>query len=321
MSFNEYFRVATLAPDKDDEIEYLSIRSRVACNALVNSQRDIPGTGCNYEADVTEFFEEYKKLKSECGYPLPFNTLMMKVLVEGLKEAPRLNAHFDYKHLSSSGRLIIKKHIDVSMPVCFENGETFTVKVKELENKSLEEIAQQIELVKAKLKNTNFKKVLFNVAGQRMFGYAVKGKLIPTFAQFISAYTGKGKIAKFSKLFKKNSYRHEGYKKDSVGSLKVDDFTEGTVCFTNWGTLYEDLKVDITYIPPLYPQVFMFGTGRIKEVKDVYRNERGELDVRIRKVLPIMMVFDHKIGGAADLMPFIKKMDEIFENPEVMKEW
>lgn len=321
MSFKEYLRVATLAPEEGDEIEYLSIRSRVACNALVNSQRNIPGTACNYEADVTKLWDEYEKLKAECGYPLPFNTLMMKVLVEGLKAAPRLNAHFDYKHTSSSGRLIIKKHIDVSMPVCFENGETFTVKVRELENKSLEEIALQIELVKQKLKNTNFKKVLFNVAGQRMFGYAVKGKLVSTFAQFITAYTGKGKIAKFSKLFKKSSYRHQGYKKDGVGSLKVEDFTEGTVCFTNWGTLYKDLKADITYIPPLYPQVFMFGTGRIKEVKDVYRNEKGELDYRMKKVLPVTMIFDHKIGGAADLMPFIEKMDEIFENPGIIREW
>ena len=321
MSFREYLRVATLAPDEGDEIEYLSIRSRVACNALVNSQRDIPGTGCNYDPDVTALWQEYERLKKEVSYPLPFNTLMMKVLVECLKQAPRLNAHFDYNHTSSSGRLIIKKHIDVSMPVCFENGETFTVKIRELEDKSLEEIARQIELTKARLENTNFKKVLFNVAGQRMFGYAVKGRLITTFAQFIAAYTGKGKIAKFSKLFRKKSYRHEGYKKDGPGSLRVEDFTEGTVCFTNWGTLYEGLKADITYIPPLYPQVFMFGTGRVKEVKDVFRNEKGELDLRMKKVLPVMMVFDHKIGGAADLMPFIKKLDEILEHPEIIREW
>ena len=320
MSFKEYLKVATLAPDEEDKIEYLSIRSRVACNALVNSQRNIPGAACNYEADVTAFWQEYKKLKSECGYALPFNTLMMKVLVEGLKEAPRLNAHFDYHHLSSSGKLIIKKHIDVSMPVCFENGETFTVKLKGLENKSLREISDQIELTKAKLENTNFKKVLFNVAGQRMFGYAVKGKLITTFAQFLAAYVGKGKIAKFSKLFKKNSYHHKG-KKEGVGSLKVDDFTEGTVCFTNWGTLYGDLKADITYIPPLYPQVFMFGIGRVRDEKDVFRKENGELDFCEKKILPMMMNFDHKIGGAADLMPFIKKLDEIFSNPEVIREW
>lgn len=321
MSFKEYLRVATLAPDEGDEIEYLSIRGRVASNALVNSQRNIPGTACNYEPDVTALWEEYTRLKAECGYALPFNTLMMKVLVEGLRAAPRLNAHFDYNHLSSSGRLIIKKHIDVSMPVCFENGETFTVKLKHLEDKSLEEISAQIELTKAKLENTNFKKVLFNVAGQRMFGYAVKGKLITTFAQFLAAYTGKGKIAKFSKLFKKSSYRHKGIKKDGVGSLKVDDFTEGTVCFTNWGTLYEGLKADITYIPPLYPQVFMFGTGRVKEVRDVYRKENGDLDIRMKKVLPVMMCFDHKIGGAADLVPFIERLDEIFAHPEIIREW
>ena len=81
MDFKEYLRVATLAPEEGDEIEYLSIRSRVACKALVNSQRNIPGTACNYEADVTAFWEEYQLLKAECDYPLPFNTLMMKVLV------------------------------------------------------------------------------------------------------------------------------------------------------------------------------------------------------------------------------------------------
>ena len=65
----------------------------------------------------------------------------------------------------------------------------------------------------------------------------------------------------------------------------------------------------------------MFGTGRVKEVKDVYRNEKGEVDFRMKKVLPVMMVFDHKIGGAADLMPFVKKLDEILANPEVIREW
>ena len=321
MSLKEYLRAATLSPEEGDEVEYLSIRSRVASNALVNSQRNIPGTGCNYEPDVTALWEEYERLKRECGYSLPFNTLMMKVLVECLKEAPRLNAHFEYNHTASSGRLIIKKHIDVSMPVLFESGETFTVKIRELEDKSLEEIALQIELVKARLKNTNFKKVLFNVARQRMTGYAVKGSFGSTLAQFISAYTGKGKIAKFSKLFRKKSYRNAPYKKDGPGSLRAEDFTEGTVCFTNWGTLYDDLKVDITYIPPLYPQVFMFGTGRIKEVKDVFRNEKGEVDFRMKKVLPVAMIFDHKIGGAADLVPFIKKLDEILEHPEIIREW
>ncbi len=320
MSFKEYIKKASLAPEEGDKIEYMSIRDRLISNVLVNSQREIPGTACNYEADVTRLWEEYKSLKAECDYPLTFNSVMLKILVEGLKAAPRLNAHFEYNHRKTSGRLIIKKHIDVAMAVCLENGETFQIKLKHLEDKSLKEIALQAENVKDRLGKTNLKKVMFNVAGQRMLGLASKGKIIDTFSQFISAYFGKAKIAKFSKLINPKSYKKKSSGKKYEG-LKVDDFTEGTVCFTNWGPLYENLNVNITYIPPLYPQVFLFGTGKVNDKEYVYKDENGQLALGTKKVLPIMLVFDHKIGGAADLMPFIRRLDEIFENPEMLHNW
>lgn len=319
MSFEEYIRKASLAPEEGDIIEYLSIRDRLTSNVLVNSQRNIPGTACSREADVTKLWEAFLKLKSECDYPLTFNSLMLKVLVECLKVAPRLNAHFEYNQRSSSGRLIIKKHIDVAMAICLESGETFQIKLQHLENKTLKEIALQSEDVKLRLGETRLKSVMFNVARQRMLGLAVKGNLISTFSQFCSAYFGKAKIAKFSNLFKKKSYKNSGNK--SRNGLKVDDFTEGTVCFTNWGPLYDKLDVDITYIPPLYPQVFLFGTGRVTDKCCVFEEPDGSFRMGKKKVLPLTMVFDHKIGGAADLMPFIKRLDEILERPEIIFEW
>ena len=152
-----------------------------------------------------------------------------------------------------------------------------------------------------------------------MAGYAAKGKIITTLSQFTSAYFGKAKIAKLSKLFKKKYYTSSQPKKKN--SLKLDDFSEGTVCFTNWGTLYDGLDVNITYIPPLYPQVFLFGIGRTKKEKDVFKNEEGVVDIEYKDVLPVTMVFDHKIGGASDLVPFIRALDKILENPEIIKEW
>ncbi|MBQ1243036.1 MAG: 2-oxo acid dehydrogenase subunit E2 [Clostridia bacterium] len=319
MSFKEYIKKASLAPEEGDIIEYLSIRDRLTSNVLVNSQRNIPGTACSREADVTKLWEAFQKLKKECDYPLTFNSLMIKVLVEGLKAAPRLNAHFEYNHRATSGRLIIKKHIDVAMAVCLDSGETFQIKLHHLEDKSLKEIALQSEDVKLRIGETRLKSVMFNVARQRMMGLAAKGQLISTFSQFRSAYFGKAKIAKFSNLFKKKSYKNSGNK--TRNGLKVDDFTEGTVCYTNWGTLYDKLDVDITYIPPLYPQVFLFGTGRVHDKCCVFEEADGTFRMGKKKVLPMAMIFDHKIGGAADLMPFIKKVDEILENPEIIFEW
>ena len=40
-----------------------------------------------------------------------------------------------------------------------------------------------------------------------------------------------------------------------------------------------------------------------------------------KKTLPLTMVFDHKIGGASELIPFIRKLDEVFENPEIILTW
>lgn len=319
MSFKEYIRKARLSPEEGDIIEYMTIRDRLTSNVLVNSQREIPGTACNYEADVSALWNEFQKLKNTIDYTLTFNTLMLKILVEGLKAAPRLNAHFEYNHRSASGRLIIKKHIDVALAVCLDSGETFQVKIKNLEEKNLKETALAAEEIKEKLRNTNLKKVMFKVGGQRMLGLASKGKIISTVSQFHSAYFGKGKIAKFSKLFKKK-HRTANVRNKPYNGLTADDFTEGTVCFTNWGTLYGKLNVNITYIPPLYPQVFLFATGRVKDTEYVYKNEKGELTLGTKKVLPITLVFDHKIGGANDIIPFIKRLDEIFANPAMLRD-
>lgn len=319
MSFKEYINQAKLAPEEGDKIEIMDVRSRVFSNALVNAQREIPAVCCNYNADITAFWKEYESLKAECGYALPFNTLMIKVLVEGLKVAPRLNAHIEYDHHSTSGRLIIKKHIDVTVPVCSEDGQTIQVKARHLEEKSLAEIAVQLEELKCRLSKTNTKHAYFNVAAKRMAGYAAKGKVSTTFAQFRSAYFGKNKIAVFSKLFKKK--KHSSGTKPKYEGLRADDFTEGTVCFTNWGTLYDRLDVNITYISPMYPSVFLLAAGRVKDETYAFKNEQGVVDIGAKKVLPLTLIFDHKIGGAADIMPFIEKMDEIFENPAVIKKW
>ena len=106
MSFKDYLDKAALAPEEGDIVEYMTIRDRLTSNVLVNSQREVAGTSCNYELDVTGLYDEFMKLKNECGYRLTFNTLMIKILVEGLKAAPRLNSHIEYNHRSTSGRIL-----------------------------------------------------------------------------------------------------------------------------------------------------------------------------------------------------------------------
>lgn len=309
----EFLRGALTAPEKGDTVEYFNLKARVSGNVLTNAQRNIPSPGYTYEADVTEFWEEFQKLKKECGYHLTFNTVMMKVLAEGLKVAPRLNAHLEYNHTASCGRLIVKKHIDVAMPIILESGETFPVKVRAIEGKSLKEIAEQIDEIMYRVTKTDFNGVLFDTISQRMVGFVLKGKLWSSFRQISTGVIGKYKVSKVTAMFEKK-VKHE----DSLG---INDLNEGTVCLTNWGPLYKEMNGLVTYTPLLYPQVFLMAVGNMRDKEEVFRNEKGEIDLRAKKVLPITLIFDHRIGGFNDVMPFLRKVDEIFANPEILREW
>lgn len=313
MSIKKFINTALCKPEEGDTVEYFNLKARVSGNVLTNST-GIPAGGYNYEADITKFWDEFKALKKEVDYPLSFNTLMLRVLAEGLKVAPRLNSHLEYKARSSCGRLIVKKHIDVAVPVFMESGETFPVKLCKLEEKNMREISEEMERLLNTLKETDVDRVLFDVIAQRIIGFVLKGKIGMAMSQVISGYFGKYKVASFSGIFKHAP-------RDPKKSLQPYELNEGTICLTNLGSIGRELKGNVTYAPILYPQVFIMAIGAVKDVEYAYRNEKGEVDLGTKKVLPINIMFDHRIGGFGDIVPFIRKLDDIFDNPEVIREW
>ena len=313
MSFKEFLKATLNKPLPEDKVKYFGLRSRVSGYILTKAQQNSPTCGYNYEADITKFWEEFQELKENCGYELSFNTLMMRVLVEGLKAAPILNSHIEFNTTSSCGTIITKKHIDVAMPVLLKNGETFTIKVRETEDKSLKELSAQIKDLFERLKSTDIDKVMFDVITKKTIGLLLKGDVKATIAQTFTGYVGKHKVAKLDGRLKPAP--RDG------SMLFTEELDEGSVCMTNWGLLYNGLNGNVTYTPLLYPQVFLFTKGVVKDSEYAFRNEKGEVDIATKKTLPITLMFDHRIGAFNDVMPFIKKLDEIFQNPEIIKKW
>ncbi len=315
MRERKFLDAALNKPEPGDKIEYFNnIKKRMSGYILTNAQKDQPQASYSYEIDVTDMWEEYKKLKEICGYKLSFNTILMYSMVQGLKVAPRLNAHIDYNYIASCGKLIIKKHIDIAMPVVLNDGSTFPVKLCNSEEKNLQEFQAEIDDVVYKMKNTNIDEVLGELVVQRTVGFLLKGKFVSTIAQSVAGVVGKHKIASITDFFRKLEI-------DPENSLKSYQLNEGSVCFSSWAGLYEGLRGFETTSPLLYPQVFMMGVGSFVEKDFAYRNEKGEVDLKTRKMLPVTLTFDHRIGAFNDVMPFMKKLDEIFENPQVIHEW
>ncbi|MBR0348605.1 MAG: 2-oxo acid dehydrogenase subunit E2 [Clostridia bacterium] len=322
MTLKEYMKAARLSPDKEDRIEYMTMSDKMVSNAFVNGQRNSPSVCGTYDANATKFMEVFNKLKSECGYKLTLNTVVIKILIEGLKSTPRLNAHYKYNHTSTSGELIIKKHINVSMAICKSDGTTFQMKLQNLEDKTLEEIALIAADARKRLETSELDEVMFEVSRQRVIGELSKGRIVSPLYQSLSASFGKRKVVHLSKTLKSDFLKIIG-KKDLQPDcdVKIEELNEGTVCFTNWGAICDNSNFNIVSGPLLYPQVFLFSMGRLREEKCVYEDENGNLRLGTKQILPFGLNFDHKIGGAYELTPFIKKLDEIFENPEIMYSW
>ena len=315
MRERKFLDAALNKPEPGDKIEYFNnIKRRMNGYVLTENQRNQPQAGYCYEIDVTDMWEEYKKLKETCGYKLSFNTIIMKAMVEGLKAAPRLNAHIDFDHFRCCGTLTIKKHIDVSMPVMLDSGDTFPVKICNCEERNLQSLQEEINVMTQKMKNTDIDGVLFDLVIQRTVGFLLKGQIKKTVAQSVAGIVGKHKIGTFGGFFKKNAT-------DGEKGLKYYHLNEGTVCFSNWAGLYEGLRGFETTSPLLYPQVFMMGVGGFIEKNFAFKNEKGEVDVKTRKMLPVTLTFDHRIGAFNDVIPFMKRMDEVFENPQEIHTW
>ncbi len=310
--FKDFIADVTHGPVEGDKIEYFNLKAKISGNVLTNAQ-DMPTPGYTYDADVTEFWEEFRKLKAECDYKLTFNDLMMRAMVEGLKVAPRLNSYIEYNRLCTTGKLIIKKHIDIAVPILLETGETFPVKVRDCEEKSLKEISLRTAELARLIQTSDVDRVLFDLLTKRTLGFIIKGKIVTTVAQTLAGYIGKGRVATVKGIFE-HAERGEG-------CLMPDDLDEGTVCLTNLGAVNKTLNGRVTNAPLLFPQVFLMAVGVARDENYVYKNEKGEIEMGTRKTLPITLTFDHRVGGFGDILPYIKKLDEIFAHPEVIREW
>ncbi len=312
MDIKEFIRDVKHGPEPEDRIEYFNIKAKVSANVLTNAQ-DMPTPGYTYDADVTEFWKEFREFKKECDYNLTFNDLLMRAMVEGLKVAPRLNSYIEYNRLCTTGKIIIKKHIDIALPVLLNSGETFPVKVSACEEKSLKEISQRTAELVNMLKTQDVDRVIFDMIVKRTAGFILDGKIISTVAQTVAGYVGKGRVATLKGLFE-HAPREEGY-------LTPNDINEGTVCLTNLGAVNKTLNGRVTNAPLLFPQVFLMAVGVARDENYVFRNEKGEIDMGTKTMLPITITFDHRVGGFGDILPFIQKVDEIFANPKVIREW
>lgn len=298
--------------------EHFSLQRKIVANMTSESWKNIPHVAYNYEADVTDLIIELKKINSNrtTDKRITVNTLMLKIIAEGLKAAPQMNAHLDYNSFLVRGRIDRFEEINISIPMVMPDGHMMTVNVRGFEKMNLDEITEKIADTRRRAENTILDEAMYEVSFENTINELKKGRFLKAIGRLIGAKTGKYKIKLLSGDEKKKYYSMS-----TSDRLTGKDIEQGTVTVSNLGSLDRSLTGSVSLLEVVPPQVAAFGIGAIQDKVVCATDSCGCKNTEFRKILPVCIAFDHRALDFGDIIPFIKRCDDIFTNPSVISDW
>ena len=297
---------------------HFGIQRKIISNMTSESWETIPHVTYNYEPDVTAFMSEYKRLNlsQSASDKISVNTLMLKVITEGLKAAPVMNSHIDFNRRLVRGRLTTYEDINISMLMILPNGEMMTVNLHNFENKNLNEMAEEIKDISRRAQNTDLNEAMFEVSLDNTLTALKKGKIMQAIYRLIGSKTGRHKV----KTLKGKAKKEYNAIPESQ-RLTKHDIEQGTTTVSNIGSTYRRQRGSTCLLEIIPPQVTAFAVGAVQDKPVVVKDSFGNKKVEARQILPICIAFDHRAIDFGDIVPFLERLDDIFENPEQIRGW
>ena len=265
----------------------MEMHRRLIAYATANGWSSTPHVGYTYEPDVTDLMEVYESMRegfaAEHGHRLTVNVLMLKVLAEGIKLAPRMNAALDLPRdidpTNYDGTLTPHESINVAAPWHLPNGATLSLNMRDCGNKSLAELAAAAADLRARAEATDFDSLY-----KRMIDATLTGRVV-----------------------------------DIEGQLNPQDMLDGTITVSNIGSICK-APGSFNLIDVIAPQTTAIGISAVQRMPRVCVVD-GEERILPRSVMPICIAFDHRAMGFYDIVPFIDRLEQIFAEPEVIRTW
>lgn len=298
---------------------HFGIARKIVSNMTSESWETIPHATLTYEADVTELVKEVKKLNegnTDRSKKITLNTIMLKIICEGLKAAPAMNTHLEFNRKLVRGCLKYYDHIDISMPMVLPTGEMMTVNMHDMGNKSLSQMTEAINDTIRRAKNSDMNEVMFEVSLDNTMQGLKKGKILQAIRRLYGSKTGKHKVKTLSGKAKK-----EYYAIPTTERLTKHDIEQGTTTISNLGSIYREHKGVCALLEIIPPQTTAFAIDSIQKRPVVVTNSEGKDEIAIRSILPITIAMDHRALDYGDVVPFMRRLDEIFADVTVIRDW
>lgn len=299
------------------KIEKFDINRRVIAHSTHKAWSEVPHVSYVFEPDVTDFIDFFQKHREELSSKgkISINTVMMKVISEGLKASPALNSLLYYNPKNKVGLQKFSSDINIALPWLLEDGRMITPIVKNVESKNLFEITAYIDDIARRIKNTDIDAMQYKVGLEETLSDISHFKF-KVVRQVIAAKIGKNKLLKPTKKQKK-AYNAV----PDCDKITPADIFGASILISNIGSMFKNQRGSLSLLEIITPQVFVIGINAIQERPAVVTKADGTKEIAIRNIMPITLTWDHRAADTANILPFQAKLDEYFEKPELIKEW
>lgn len=294
--------------------QHFGIARKIVSNMTAESWETIPHAVISYEPEVTEFLKVMKDINKDATpeTKITINTIMLRVIVEGLKACPIMNSHIEFNRKLVRGNVKTFKEIDISMPMVLKTGEMMTINMHDMHDKTMSQMRDTIADSVRRANNSDMNEVMFEVSLDNTLQGLKRGKIAQTINRLVGSKTGKHKVKTLTGKAKK-----EYYSIPVTDRLTKHDIEQGTITVSNLGSVCRNWNGICTLLEIIPPQVCAIAIGATQLVP--IAEQDGTIRTGYR--LPFTIAFDHRALDMGDITPFVNKLNEIFDNPDIIREW
>ena len=299
--------------------ETFGIARKIKANMTGESWETIAHSVVSYDADVTELMPLIKEMNegADKANKITVNSVMLKIITEGIKEMPLINSHLEFDRKLVRGTLKVFDTINISIPMVLPTGEMMTINLRDMEKKSIREMDETVKDAVKKAKNTNIDEALFNVSLNDTLTGLKKGKVLQAARRLYgSKMPGKHRVETL-----KGSEKEKYYSIPENERLSQKDLEQGTITVSNLGSVYREGSQRCYMLQIVPPQTCVIALLSIRKEPVVVTDENGNDKIEIRQILPMTLAFDHRAYDYPDIIPFFRALDKIFDDVSVVKDW
>jgi pyruvate dehydrogenase E2 component (dihydrolipoamide acetyltransferase) len=270
--------------------------------------REKPHGALTLELDVTALpalVEELRQRPEYADVRVTVNSVMLKIIAEGLKESPEMNAHTWFNPKTGLGEIIMFDEINIATPMVTSEGRMMTPVLQDVGRKNLREVCGAMQDLRRRVDNTDLDLLLREAALDDMRKRLARGRF-GVLRRLIPAHFGPGRLPPIDRKAWRRHMQTPG-----ADRITVENLHSATVLVSNVGSVFPDVSITITLLEVIAPQTVAIGVAPIHERPAL----PGEGDGGVRHVLPMTLCGDHRAMDFQQTVGFIRRVTALCASP------